>query len=157
MNEQKPIHLTPLEKYVAKNPHTDFEVIARDLNRTVSTIERACDRLHKKTQGMTQEQINALVNPLAVVIGPNPKCEYQNDGTRITAPGKFEGEPVFAPYYWNLGLEGFADSDENGVFKFSFTRAEITSLEFGEQLFNWLGRKRTLCLQEDSQGFVRCF
>lgn len=31
---------------------------------------------------------------------------YSTDGTKITSPGKFEGEPIFAPYYWNLGLEG---------------------------------------------------
>lgn len=37
------------------------------------------------------------------------QCEYANNGTMITQPGKYEGEPVFAPHYWDLALEGFAD------------------------------------------------
>ena len=39
---------------------------------------------------------------------------------RITQPGKFEGEPVFAPYYWGIAMEGFADSDDGRVYTFKF-------------------------------------
>lgn len=84
------------------------------------------------------------------------KCEYDNDGKRITAPGKFEGEPVFAPYFWDLGLEGFADSDNGNVYTFRITKADSGN-PFWPQIREWLGRKRTIRVREDSQGFVHCF
>lgn len=89
----------------------------------------------------------------------NTKCEYENDGVRITAPGKFEGEPVFAPHYWGLGAEGFADSDDGNTYKFSFTTEELEKADtaFGAEVKAWLGRKRNLLMSEDGQGFVRCF
>ena len=80
-------------------------------------------------------------------------CDYQNDGERITQPGKFEGCPVFAPKYWNLGLDGFADEDTSGILKFKFTAAE---LKREPEVKRWLGNRRTLHLWEDSQGFVHC-
>lgn len=82
------------------------------------------------------------------------ECEYENDGRRITQPGKFEGEPTFAPFYWNLAMEGFADSDNGEVFKFKFSGSELASLD--PVLKDWLGTRRTLHLWEDSQGFVHC-
>lgn len=79
---------------------------------------------------------------------------HTNDGQRITAPGKFEGEPIFAPHFWNIALEGFADSDDGNVFTFRITqqdRQEIPGLD------GWLGHKFALRLREDDQGFVHCF
>lgn len=83
-------------------------------------------------------------------------CDYTNDGTRITQPGKFEGEPVFAPYFWGIGLEGFSDGDDGQTYTFKFKRGDA---EFANwpTLKTWLGRKRTLRLREDSQGFVHCY
>jgi hypothetical protein len=75
---------------------------------------------------------------------------------RITSPGKFEGEPVFAPYFWDLGLEGFADKDDGKVFGFRITKHDAGN-PFWPELKAWLGRKRSLKLLEDSQGFVHCF
>ena len=85
-------------------------------------------------------------------------CDYKNDGQRITSPGKFEGEPVFAPYYWDLALQGFSDSDDGRTFGFRFKRGELDdpNTAFGKELKEWLGRKRSLKLIEDSQGFVHC-
>ena len=90
---------------------------------------------------------------------------YRHDATgRITQPGKFEGEPIFAPYFWNLALEGIADRD-NGhsfVFRFAFTGSGASSqadrelLKDFPELKRWLGRKRALMLAEDSYGFVHC-
>lgn len=85
----------------------------------------------------------------------NKKCEYANDGTRITAPGKFEGCPVFAPYYWGLALGGLSDSDNGKEFFFHFKVGEPDFSEW-PTLKAWLGRKRTLRLSEDEQGFVHC-
>jgi len=86
-------------------------------------------------------------------------CEYANDGKRITAPGKFEGEPIFAPYYWDVALQGFADSDDGTTytFKFAFNSAVDSAAPFRSELQAWLGRKRTLRMREDSQGFIHCF
>lgn len=84
-----------------------------------------------------------------------PKCEYQNDGMRITQPGKFEGEPVFAPYYWDMGLQGFADSDNGRVYGFRFVNGG-EDFKLWPELKKWLGRKRSLKMWEDSQGFVHC-
>lgn len=86
----------------------------------------------------------------------NTKCEYQNDGKRITAPGKFEGCPVFAPYFWNLALEGFADGDNGKVFTFKITKSDQQN-PFWSEIKEWLGRKRTIRLSEDGNGFVHCY
>ena len=86
----------------------------------------------------------------------NDKCEYTNDGKRITAPGKFEGEPIFAPHFWSLGLEGFADGDNGKVYTFKISKTDESN-PFYAELRAWLGRKRTLRISEDSQGFIHCF
>jgi hypothetical protein len=83
-------------------------------------------------------------------------AEYAHKDGRITSPGKFEGEPVFAPYYWSLGLEGFANSDDGSVYHFRFKTSD-PDYTLWPELQAWLGRKRTLKLREDDQGFVRCF
>jgi hypothetical protein len=91
--------------------------------------------------------------------------EYTHDANgRITQPGKFEGEPIFAPYFWNIALEGFADSDNGHSYGFRFNfggkgaiaDADRTILVAFPELKKWLGRSRSLKLVEDSQGFVRC-
>lgn len=84
------------------------------------------------------------------------RAEYQHDASgRISQPGKFEGEPIFAPYYWEIGLEGFADSDNGSTYGFRFRNADA-DFTIWPELKKWLGRKRSLKLVEDSQGFVRC-
>lgn len=80
---------------------------------------------------------------------------YDSSG-RITDPGKFEGKPIFVPYYWDMGLQGFADADNGSVYSFRF-KAGDPDYELWPELKRWLGRKRSLKLQEDSQGFVHCF
>ena len=80
--------------------------------------------------------------------------QYQHDANgRITQPGKFEGEPIFVPYYWDVAMNGFADSDDGKVFGFRFTAAG-DDFEVWPELKRWLGRKRSMKLYEDSQGFV---
>lgn len=90
----------------------------------------------------------------------NIRDEYQVDSNgRITSPGKFEGEPIFAPHFWNLALEGFSDSDNGSVygFRFNFSNEQDAKLaQEWPELKKWLGRKRSLKLIEDSQGFVHC-
>lgn len=76
-------------------------------------------------------------------------------GNRITNPGKFEGEPIFAPYLWDRALEGLSDYDDGKTFYFRFNKADL-DLSIWPELKQWLGRKRTLKLREDDNGFVHC-
>lgn len=39
----------------------------------------------------------------------------------IQTPGKFEGEMIYVPHFWNAGLEGFADQDDGKTFRFNIT------------------------------------
>ena len=82
--------------------------------------------------------------------------DYKTDSIgRIKDPGKFEGQPIFAPFYWNMGLDGCADSDDGKVFAFKF-KSDSADLETWPELKQWLGRSRTLKLYEDGCGFVHC-
>ena len=35
--------------------------------------------------------------------------EYETRNGIIVSPGKFEGEPIYAPYFWDMDLQGLAD------------------------------------------------
>ena len=73
----------------------------------------------------------------------------------IVSPGKFEGEPLYAPHFWELALEG--DGDEvydNNVGRYvSIIRVEpwdrVEYPELGEDDVNLIQ------IHEDDQGFVR--
>lgn len=67
---------------------------------------------------------------------------------RIVDPGKFEGEMIYVPYYWALGLAGFADHDDGRVFRFNITQEDRV-------LFPELPKhRRVLRLSESDSGFV---
>lgn len=90
--------------------------------------------------------------------------DYEVKDGRIVSPGKFEGEPVFAPVFWQMGLEGFSDGDDGKVYSFRFAFSgrrgnpqDEALLKEWPELGKWLGRKRSLKMYEDSQGFVRCY
>lgn len=83
---------------------------------------------------------------------------YKHNGERIQSPGKFEGEPIFAPYFWDMAMEGLADRDDQGVYIFKLAfNGQDRNIVFREQLKSWLRRKRTLHLRQDDQGFVHCY
>ena len=74
--------------------------------------------------------------------------EYDVDRSgRIKSPGKFEGEMIYVPVFWNAGLEGFADDDDGSVYEFRITADDRR--EYPE-----LGKKKKLRLAESEQGFV---
>lgn len=73
--------------------------------------------------------------------------EYKVEDGRITSPGKFEGEPIYAPYFWDLYLNGFADDDDGELLTFAVDQEAID--EFPE-----LQNIATVQLWENSQGFV---
>lgn len=77
---------------------------------------------------------------------------YDVKDGRIVSPGKFEGEPIFAPYYWNAVLDGLADDDDGETWTFDLTSDDhVMWPELKEQ--NW---GDVLMLSTDEQGFVRC-
>lgn len=83
-------------------------------------------------------------------------CDYSVDQNGvIRSPGKFELQPIFTPYFWNLALEGFSDMDNGVTFTFDIRRDNEARKLFPE-LNSWLGRARILSLTEDSMGFVHC-
>ncbi len=66
----------------------------------------------------------------------------------ISSPGKFEGEPVYAPFFWDTLLEGGADEElEDGAAVFYVTTEERR--EFPE-----LADIATVSLWETESGFI---
>jgi hypothetical protein len=61
--------------------------------------------------------------------------------------GKFEGEPRYAPYYWNQGLDGAWDEDENGVYFFVLGDTDY-------DMFPELKGEYGIAVEESDQGFV---
>lgn len=73
------------------------------------------------------------------------------EGGRIRSPGKYEGEPVYVPFFWEKALDGWADDqDKDGG---------VIFIVMPEERRAWpeLGSKRVIGLREDDQGFVREF
>lgn len=42
----------------------------------------------------------------------------------IKTPGKFEGEMLYVPYFWDAYLNGMADSDEEEILGFEVTEED---------------------------------
>jgi hypothetical protein len=76
----------------------------------------------------------------------NP-CDYENDGFRITQPGKFEGEPVWVPSFWEAGLSGLSDDDDGEYYGFMLTDQDRKD-------WPMLAGFTRVALREDSSGFV---
>lgn len=73
--------------------------------------------------------------------------EYNVVDGVIKNAGKFEGEPIYAPYFWDLGLQGFADDDDGKVFTFKITKED-------RQQFEELKGIRKVYIQESQTGFI---
>jgi hypothetical protein len=70
-----------------------------------------------------------------------------DDHGRINSPGKFEGEMVYMPYFWDAYLDGFADDDDGETLSFNITPED-------REQFPELGCRRTLQLYVRDDGFV---
>ena len=75
------------------------------------------------------------------------ESEYDVENGQITSPGKFEGEPVYTPYFWESYLNGFFDDDDDGVL--SFNVDDHDRREFPE-----LSGVDTVQLYQSDDGFV---
>lgn len=76
--------------------------------------------------------------------------EYNVDANGIIhSPGKFEGEMVYAPYFWDAFLNGMADEDNGKVLTFNITDED-------REQFPELADVRAIDLINTDQGFVYC-
>jgi hypothetical protein len=74
--------------------------------------------------------------------------DYDVDETGlIHSPGKFEGEMLYVPYFWEIFMVGGADEDDGNVLTFGITDDD-------RKLFPELGTTEKLYLEESDQGFV---
>lgn len=72
----------------------------------------------------------------------------------IRSPGKFEGEVLYAPHYYELMMDGMGEtsfSDEHEMEKTVFQITADDTAEFPE-----LGNGKTVELYEDESGFIYC-
>jgi hypothetical protein len=87
---------------------------------------------------------------------------YQIDANKIIRNlGKFEGEPVYVPYFWDCALQGMYAEDVNGVFFMPLYQEDF--IMFPELYLNtWDGVTPPqdnvpaygIALKESEQGFV---
>ncbi len=65
----------------------------------------------------------------------------------VSHPGKFEGEPRYVPYFWDIFLNGDADRDDGIVLTFYVSKED-------KEKFPELRRRKTVKLIETTVGFV---
>lgn len=75
------------------------------------------------------------------------EAQYKIENGIIRSPGKFEGEAVYVPHFWDIYLNGFADSDDGTALGFDVLPED--KVEFPE-----LKRRRCVKLMERDDGFV---
>ena len=73
--------------------------------------------------------------------------DYNVVDGRIRSPGKFEGERVYVPYYYDAFLNGNADRDNGTILGFDVTPDD-------KVMFPELMHRRTVKLVEGDDGFV---
>ena len=78
--------------------------------------------------------------------------EYTVENGVIRSPGKFEGERVYVPYFWDLVLEGLADKDDDMGLTFVVTEEDLS--EFPELPEDGYALGTKLYLYQRDDGFV---
>lgn len=74
-------------------------------------------------------------------------AQYDVRTGRIVSPGKFAGEPVWVPYFWELLLDGEGEEQEDGWIDFGIEPEDIE--EFPE-----LAGAEKIGIYEREDGFV---
>jgi hypothetical protein len=76
--------------------------------------------------------------------------EYTVDANGIIRnPGQFEGEMLYAPYFWDIYLNGGADEDDGDVLTFHVSSIDI-------EAFPELAGVKHIDMVQTDQGFVCC-
>ena len=73
--------------------------------------------------------------------------EYQVENGIIRSPGKFEGEAVYVPYFWDIYLDGFADEDDGTTLIFNVSVDD-------KKHFPELRKRKVVKLYQRDDGFV---
>ena len=79
---------------------------------------------------------------------------YKVQGNRIVSPGKFELENIWAPYFWDIAMEGGAEEITTPHNPHPVSRVPIEPDDV--QQFPELDGFRAVELFEDDNGFVYC-
>ena len=74
-------------------------------------------------------------------------AQYKISLGLIQSPGRFEGEMLYVPYYWDVYLLYGADRDNGRALGFDVSAED--KVEFPE-----LKRRRTVKLIKSDQGFI---
>ena len=75
--------------------------------------------------------------------------QYDVDASgRIKSPGKFEGEMIYLPYFWQASLEWGEQPNRNGVFSI---KIEATDRDYFPEIPK---HKRRIRFYEREDGFV---
>lgn len=76
-------------------------------------------------------------------------AQYKVRGGRIVSPGKFEGEPIYAPWFYEGGLEGLeVATDDDGSQIFQVGADDLAQYPEIPPDARWIR------VYEDEQGFV---
>lgn len=92
-----------------------------------------------------------------------------NSHGAITDPGKFEGEMLYMPYFWQVSLDGCGDIKPNGVISVEIEDLDIKAFEDWLDYFQTRGinkveglvnaikklkKKKVVRFYEQNDGFV---
>lgn len=97
---------------------------------------------------MVEEQRRIEAAAGAAMTRAEIEREYKVVDGVIRSPGKFEGEPVYAPYFWDAFLSGMVDEDDGEYLYFDVNDDD-------RRIFPELKDVNRVSLREDDQGFVR--
>ena len=81
------------------------------------------------------------------------EAQYVVEHDTIRSPGKFEGEPVYTPHYWEMALDGTADEVlhdaalDQTVYVFKIDSSDV-------ETWPMLADVEVLRLHERDDGFV---
>jgi hypothetical protein len=77
--------------------------------------------------------------------------EVNNAGV-ITSPGKFEGQMLYLPFFWDVFLNGFADDDNGNKITILISPEDIKMFP---EIIGWRGCGKIMVqFRETDQGFV---
>jgi len=80
-------------------------------------------------------------------INSSDPIRYAEYCAQAKGPGKFEGCAPYVPYFWDIGMNGFADVDDGPTWKFRVDDDD-------RALFPELKGRRWVSLYESDSGFV---
>lgn len=80
------------------------------------------------------------------------ETEYKVENGRIVSPGQFEGEMIYAPYFWDLALNGGSDQDE--YFEDGGWAAVLSVSDEDREEFPELRNAAEISIFQNDSGFI---